>query len=173
MFQRNNTPTTEINTTIGENSFFRGAFELNGALRVDGCYEGETLVVDNLFVGATGKIKSNIKTSSAVVEGVIIGNIDATSRVMLMPTSRVLGQIKTPELIIQNGVMLEGQCIVTPKTEADPKSAILALYANDPNTKYNIPSQQSSGTNAGSSNASSSGANNSQNSNDKTQSDKN
>lgn len=127
MFKRNDT--TDISSIIGEGSYFKGTFALQGALRVDGCYEGETLTVESIFVGPTGKIKSNIKTTSAVIEGIIIGNIEAKSRVMLMPTSRVLGQIRTPELIIQNGVVLEGVCIVSPNPTTDPKDTILALYS--------------------------------------------
>ena len=129
MFMKRN-DNTESNSIIGEGSYFKGEFTLNGTLRVDGCYEGEKLEVDNVFVGATGRIKSNIKTVSAVIEGIIIGNIEAKNRVMLMPTSRVLGEIRTPELIIQNGVILEGLCIVAQDPLTNPKETILSLYNN-------------------------------------------
>ena len=129
MFSKRN-DNTESNSIIGEGSFFKGEFTLNGTLRIDGRYEGEKLEVDNVFVGATGKVKSNIKTVSAVIEGIIIGNIEAKNRVMLMPTSRVLGEIRTPELIIQNGVILEGVCIVSQDPLTNPKETILELYNN-------------------------------------------
>ena len=131
MFSKRN-DNTESNSIIGEGSFFKGEFTLNGTLRIDGRYEGEKLEVDNVFVGATGKVKSNIKTVSAVIEGIIIGNIEAKNRVMLMPTSRVLGEIRTPELIIQNGVILEGVCIVSQDPLTNPKENNLELY-NDGN----------------------------------------
>lgn len=134
MFSKRN-DNTESNSIIGEGSFFKGEFTLNGTLRIDGCYEGEKLEVDNVFVGATGKVKSNIKTVSAVIEGIIIGNIEAKNRVMLMPTSRVLGEIRTPELIIQNGVILEGLCIVAQDPLTNPKETILGLYDNNTDTQ--------------------------------------
>ena len=134
MFMKRN-DNTESNSIIGEGSYFKGEFTLNGTLRVDGCYEGEKLEVDNVFVGATGRIKSNIKTVSAVIEGIIIGNIEAKNRVMLMPTSRVLGEIRTPELIIQNGVILEGLCIVAQDPLTNPRETILSLY-NSGNIGY-------------------------------------
>ncbi len=135
MFNRKN-ENAESNSIIGEGSYFKGEFTLNGTLRIDGCYEGEKLEIDNVFVGQTGKVKSNIKTASAVIEGIIVGNIEAKNRVMLMPTSRVLGEIRTPELIIQNGVILEGLCIVSPDPLTNPKETILSLYNN--NTANNI-----------------------------------
>lgn len=136
MFAKRN-DNTESNSIIGEGSYFKGEFTLNGTLRIDGCYEGEKLEVDNIFVGKTGKVKSNIKTISAVIEGIIIGNIEAKNRVMLMPTSRVLGEIRTPELIIQNGVILEGLCIVSQDHLSNPKETILDLYNNRGSTKNN------------------------------------
>lgn len=109
-----------VNSVIGESSFFTGRFHINGSLRINGSFEGKSLQADQLYVGPTGKIKTNVKAVSIIVEGMIIGNIEATSRIMLLPTSRILGNIKTPELIIQNGVILEGQVTIStdPKTSA-------------------------------------------------------
>lgn len=126
MFRRNDN--SESNSIIGEGSYFKGEFQLLGTLKVDGCYEGDSLEVDSLIIGSTGRVKSNIKASSVVVEGIVIGNIEASNRVMLMPTSRVLGEIRTQELIIQNGVVLEGVCIVSPTPTNNPKDTILSLY---------------------------------------------
>lgn len=126
MFKKNDS--SESNSIIGEGSYFKGEFTLKGTLRVDGCYEGERLEVDTLIIGQTGKIKSNIKSVYTVIEGIVIGDIEATSRIMLMPTSRVLGEIRTPELIIQNGVVLEGSCIIAPDPKTNPRETILALY---------------------------------------------
>lgn len=133
MFRKNEI--SESNSIIGEGSYFRGEFTLNGSLRIDGCYEGDNLEVDSLTVGNSGKIKSNIKTNSAIIEGIVIGNIEAKNRVMLMPTSRVLGEIRTPELIIQNGVILEGVCIVSPDPKTNPRETILNLYNSSNNNQ--------------------------------------
>ena len=63
-----------------------------------------------------------------IVEGLVIGNISATGRVMLMPTAKVLGDIKTPELIIQNGVILEGRCTIANDLKVSSKDLIDAEY---------------------------------------------
>lgn len=98
--------------TIGEDSFFTGSFNINGSLRIDGRFEGSSLKAEQLYIGPKGKIKTNITAVSVIVEGLIIGNINSSSRVLLMPTAKVYGDIKTPELIIQNGVLLEGRCTI-------------------------------------------------------------
>ena len=97
-----------VNSTIGEESFFEGRYAIKGNLRIDGKFEGESLLVDQLMVGAKGRVKTNVFATSVVVEGLIIGNITASRRILLLSTARVLGNINTPELIIQDGVILEG-----------------------------------------------------------------
>jgi len=119
------------NSIIGEKSFFEGRFMVKGALRVDGKFEGEALEVDQLFIGQTGRIKTNINAVNVVVEGLVIGNIKASTRVMLLPTARILGDIRTPELIIQNGVILEGRCIISNDLNQSAKTLIESLYTSN------------------------------------------
>jgi cytoskeletal protein CcmA (bactofilin family) len=84
-----------------------------------------------VFIGPKGKVKTNVKASSVVVEGVLIGNIQATNRVLLLPSSRILGDIQTPELIIQNGTILRGNCTISHRTDTDSKELILSLYEKE------------------------------------------
>jgi cytoskeletal protein CcmA (bactofilin family) len=127
----NHTRSEETNSTIGMNSHFEGRFAVKGAIRIDGKFEGDALIVDKVFIGPKGKVKTNVKASSVVVEGILIGNIQATNRVLLLPTSRILGDIQTPELIIQNGTILKGRCTISHHSDQDAKELILDLYAQD------------------------------------------
>ena len=121
----------EADSTIGPRSNFEGRFAVKGSLRIDGKFEGEALIVDKVFIGPKGKVKTNIRASHVVVEGILIGNIDATSRVLLLPTSRILGDIKTPELIIQAGTILKGRCTISHDSDQDAKELIYSLYEQD------------------------------------------
>ncbi|HOK03098.1 MAG TPA: polymer-forming cytoskeletal protein [Spirochaetota bacterium] len=113
---------------IGEKSYFCGSFIINGSLRIDGCFEGKNLKADQLYIGVDGKVKTNIEAVSVIVEGLIMGNINATSRVLLMPTAKVYGDIRTPELIIQNGVLLEGRCTIANDLRTSAGDVIKAEY---------------------------------------------
>ncbi|EHQ05909.1 MAG: polymer-forming cytoskeletal protein [Leptonema illini] len=119
------------NSTIGENSYFSGRFFINGSLKIDGKFEGKSLQADQLYIGATGRVKTNITATSVIVEGIIIGNITARNRVMLLPTARILGDISTPELIIQNGVILEGRCMISNDLKHSARDYINAEYNRD------------------------------------------
>lgn len=118
----------EANTTIGENSAFEGRFMVQGNLRIDGTFEGKSLVVDQLQIGENAKVKTNITATSVVVEGLVIGNVTASRRILLLSTARVLGDLKTPELIIQDGVILEGRCTISHVRIQDTRAYIESLY---------------------------------------------
>lgn len=118
----------EANSSIGLNSRFEGSFAVKGAIKIDGKFEGKALFVDKVFIGPQGKVKTNITASSVVVEGILIGNIRATNRVLLLPSSRILGDIQTPELIIQNGTILRGRCTISHDSDQDAREMILDQY---------------------------------------------
>jgi cytoskeletal protein CcmA (bactofilin family) len=119
----------DINSTIGENSYFEGRFAVKGSLKIDGRFEGETLLVDQLQIGAKAKVKTDISATSVVVEGIVIGNISASRRILLLSTARVLGDLKTPELIIQDGVVLEGRCTISHFKIENTRQYIEDLYS--------------------------------------------
>lgn len=124
-------PSDITNSTIGENSYFSGRFFINGSLKIDGKFEGQSLQAEQLYIGVNGRVKTNVQASAVIVEGIIIGNIIARSRVMLLPTAKVVGDITTPELIIQNGVILEGKCNITTDPKHSTTSLVEQEYARD------------------------------------------
>jgi len=114
---------------IGESSRFEGRFLVRGSMRIDGCFEGGARMVDQLAVGAKGRVRTNITASSVVVEGIVIGNIEASRRVLLLSTARGLGDRKTPELSIQEGGGLEGRCTIGRARTGGAREHIESLYA--------------------------------------------
>lgn len=120
-----------VDTVIGEGSYFQGRFMVNGTIRIDGKFEGEILKVNKVIVGPQGKVKANIEASNVIVEGVVIGDIKSSTRVMLLSTSRVIGDITTPELIIQSGVIFEGKLTISPNPSISIREEVEKLYGKD------------------------------------------
>ncbi len=113
---------------IGENSVFEGSIQLNGTLKVDGLYTGSELAIDHVVVGKSGKVKSNFNCNSVVVEGAVLGNIHASTRTMLLPTAKILGDISSPELIIQNGVIWDGHCVINTKPGENVAELVKSIF---------------------------------------------
>ncbi len=120
------------NSTIGEGSVFEGKFYINGSLRIDGKFEGEIKTDEELVVGETGKVKTNINAKSVVVAGTVIGNIRADREVTLLGTGKVMGDIITPVITIQKGVIVEGRISITGGQRADIKKIINDSYEGKP-----------------------------------------
>lgn len=118
----------DANTIIGPGSRFEGRYVIKGNLRIDGTFEGASLAVEHLQVGPKGRVKTDISAKSIVVEGVVMGNLQAETRILLLSTARVLGNIQTPELIIQDGVVLEGKCTISHFEIENTASYIQSLY---------------------------------------------
>jgi len=116
------------NSTIGRDSYFTGRFFINGSLKIDGKFEGKSLQAEQLYIGITGKVKTNVVANSVIIEGIVLGNVTARNRVMLLPTAKIFGDIKTPELIIQNGVLLEGRCTISNDLKHSAKEIIEGEY---------------------------------------------
>ena len=115
-------------TTIGEGSRFEGRCAVHGNLRIDGRFRGPVLQVEQLYVGPSGRVKTEIVANVVVVEGVVVGNISASNRVLLLATARVAGDLLAPELIIQDGAILDGHCSIGPVHGEDARRMIRDLY---------------------------------------------
>ncbi len=128
-----------MNSTIGEGSIFEGKFYISGSLRIDGKFEGEIKTDEELVVGETGKVKTNIDARSVVIAGAVIGNIRADEEVRLMETGRVLGDIVTPALTIQRGVIAQGHVTITGGQKKDVKKIIEDSFSGGPERTLEKP----------------------------------
>jgi cytoskeletal protein CcmA (bactofilin family) len=113
-----------MNSTIGEGSVFEGKFYISGSLRIDGKFEGEIKTDEELVVGETGKVKTDIVAKSVVVAGTVIGNISSRSEVRLLETGKILGDINTPTLLLQKGVVMSGNVNITGGHKKDTKKVV-------------------------------------------------
>ncbi len=113
-----------MNSTIGEGSVFEGKFYISGSLRIDGKFEGEIKTDEELVVGETGKVRTDISAKSVVIAGTVIGNISARSEVRLLETGKILGDITTPTLLLQKGVVVSGNFNITGGHKKETKKVV-------------------------------------------------
>ena len=100
-----------ICTLVGAGSSFMGNLRVNGAMMVDGDIDGDLEVSGNLIVGEKARVRGNITAKSAVISGIVLGDVSAPESIKLTATSTVLGDIATHRLQIAQGVVFHGHCI--------------------------------------------------------------
>jgi cytoskeletal protein CcmA (bactofilin family) len=109
---------------VGHGTVLTGETNFEAMLRVDGHLMG-TVASDSgtLLVGTNGQVDANISVAAALVNGNVNGDIIATDKIQLGRTARVVGNITTPRLILEDGAVLEGSCSMVKAKEAQEHEA--------------------------------------------------
>lgn len=117
----------EINAFLGADTEFEGKLSFRGAVRIDGKFKGEIFTEGTLIVGESAVIESTIHVSHIIISGEIRGNIIADKRIEIHAPGRVFGNIQAPIIVMDEGVIFEGNCRMQniEKTE-DKKLAIIS-----------------------------------------------
>jgi cytoskeletal protein CcmA (bactofilin family) len=108
-----------INSMIGEGTRLSGDLELSGLLRIDGDFSGTIRTRGKVLIGRSGRANCTIYAGTVVVGGVLRGNVFASERIVVLTTGMVIGNLNTPRLIVEEGVILNGTCTV----EGQPSAA--------------------------------------------------
>jgi len=104
-------PAAKINYTIfHEKSSFHGTLNFSNPLKISGKFEGEINGSNLLLIEKEAKIDAAINVTHLIVFGKVTGNIIASEKVELREGAIVTGNIKTPNLEVDDGVLFEGQC---------------------------------------------------------------
>jgi cytoskeletal protein CcmA (bactofilin family) len=141
--------TQPVTTLLGKGSEFEGKLSFEGTVRVDGKLTGEIFTDDVLIVGEGAEVNAEVTVGAIVIQGTVRGNIIAKRSVEIHNPGRVKGNISTPSLFIERGVMFDGQCQMdatsgasdshtTPRHSGGKKANANASSAN------NTPSNSSS-----------------------------
>ena len=104
------TPKEEINAFLGKDTEFEGIFSFTGAVRIDGKFAGEINSGGTLIVGETATITSRIHVADIIISGEVNGDIFAENKIEINVPGKLFGNIQTPKLIIEEGVIFEGNC---------------------------------------------------------------
>ena len=100
----------EIKAFLGEGTDFKGILTFEGTVRIDGKLEGEVYTKDTLIVGESAVVNAEINVHTIVISGVVRGNISATGKTEVHRPGKLFGNVKTPSIFIEEGVVFEGNC---------------------------------------------------------------
>lgn len=100
----------EINAFLGRDTEFDGKLSFTGAVRIDGKLSGEIFSSGTLIVGESAVIKAQIHIADMVISGEVRGDIFAEKKIEITVPGKLFGNIKTPKLVLEEGVIFEGNC---------------------------------------------------------------
>jgi len=93
---------------LGAGAEFEGKLTFKGTVRIDAVFKGSIFTDDVLVVGEHARIEAEITCGTIIVHGSVKGNIRAKSAVELHHPAQVRGDLYTPSLAMEKGVLLQG-----------------------------------------------------------------
>lgn len=97
-----------VNSIVGAGTFFKGNITVSGLLRIDGDFRGGVHTDGRVIIGRGGRADCTIDAATVVIGGVFRGTIYARDKVIALESALVTGNIYSPRLIAEAGVVLDG-----------------------------------------------------------------
>ncbi len=95
--------------TIGKAVRINGQINSKEDLYVDGDVEGILEAPEHkLTVGPNGTVKATIKAREVVALGTIQGNVEAADRIEIRKDAKLVGDIRTARIVIEDGAYFKG-----------------------------------------------------------------
>ena len=118
-----------MNAVLGRGSSFEGKLTFEGTVRIEGKFKGEIHTSDTLVIGEGALVEAEVFAGSIVVTGgEVNGNLHAKQLIELERSAKVRGNLDTPALKIEKGVIFVGSCKMEP---ADAKVTSLPTPSFD------------------------------------------
>jgi len=86
-----------------------GKIEGTGHIRIAGNFKGDVRVQGNLTIEAGARVTGGVSANTVVIGGELEGNIDAASRVEILQTGVLNGDLKAGSLTVAAGSRMNGR----------------------------------------------------------------
>ena len=116
---RGKTDDATLNGFLDRGSHFTGDLKFEEGFRIDGKFEGKITSGHELVIGETADVEAEIHVGRLSVNGSLRGNVVASERIDLQPKARILADLTTPALSIEEGAFFQGSCKMGQETPSN------------------------------------------------------
>lgn len=89
-----------------------------GSCRIEGLVEGKVECAEELDLGKTGRLNGDVVVGKRInLAGQVYGNVTTSGGLRLAEGSQVTGNLRTRSLLIEEGAMLNGSCVMRAPAE--------------------------------------------------------
>lgn len=96
------------NTIIGSSIVIDGEISGEEDLVIQGTVKGKIVLKENLIVENSGVVEADIETANVTISGQVTGNVSASERVELKADGRMVGDVRSPRILIADGASFKG-----------------------------------------------------------------
>lgn len=102
----------KIENVLGMNTTLTGQLRSDGNVRIDGVFVGTIETAGNVILGEHARVEADITANAVQVWGAVKGNITASSRLEILSSGRVWGDIMVASLLIDEGGVFRGESLM-------------------------------------------------------------
>lgn len=117
-------------TFLDEGCELVGQLRFRDPVRIDGRVEGEIHSESDVLIGQPGAVEASIRAGSVEVHGSVEGEIVADRKITLHKTARVIGDLQTAGIVIEEGASFRG-CIVIGDGDRDADTLVATPASAD------------------------------------------
>lgn len=105
---------------------FEGKLCFQGTVRIGGTFRGEIYTPDTLIVGEGARVHGTIEAGTVIISGEVNATVRARHRVEIHHPAVFRGDIQTPSLSVDEGVIFEGssKMVHSPRLSSAPSFLI-------------------------------------------------
>lgn len=95
---------------IGASAKVIGTLHFKDPAVIHGTVEGEIISESRLEIGESAIVKAKIRGVEIIIKGQVQGDISAQKQISMRRPARVIGNLQTVSISIEDGAVFEGSC---------------------------------------------------------------
>ncbi|MGA8026170.1 MAG: polymer-forming cytoskeletal protein [Bryobacteraceae bacterium] len=110
---------------LGKNVTVKGQIFAREDLTIDGEIEGTVECHEHrLTIGPNARVQASLKAREIIIHGSIQGNVDASEKIDIKKEAKLVGDIKTSRIVIEDGAYFKGSIDIskTPPVKASQQA---------------------------------------------------
>lgn len=105
----------DFDTVIANDISFSGTVKFKKPLMIKGSVSGTIEATSELLIDTQAVVNADITATKVLVKGTVNGNIIAEHIIHVTQTGSVTGDIKSEQIVLENGSFFSGKCVMEKK----------------------------------------------------------
>jgi cytoskeletal protein CcmA (bactofilin family) len=107
----------EVQAVLGKGAEFIGKLIFDGAVRIDGDFQGEIYGQGSLEIGEGALVKANIAVKTIYIGGDVQGSIEVKEKINIHSTGKFNGDVRAPIFVMEAGALFDGRSYMVKAVE--------------------------------------------------------
>ena len=106
-------------TIVANGMRIEGELKSQGSIRIDGMVSGKVHTAQELLIGPNAQVEADVIAESAVIAGIVRGNVTVKSSLTITESGKLLGNVNCTAIAIRPGAYFSGNCRMSEPKKID------------------------------------------------------